>query len=514
MSYIDEVIQEIQEDDNKYNSLISYIKQQNKSDFFYFVHDFLDIKSIETGRKIIHHNPHQEVCNALTKIGSPYEEIRRDAQHTMILLPREFGKTFLVECFMVWYIIHNPNKSILLFSSNTEKARDILQATRLIINTHPWIQSVYGDILSKNFNNRNLLTLSTRSVTTKEKNIQAFGVENSLQGYHVDLTIFEDVISHTYCTSPKEKTMIDNVFFNVARPLLKKQGHMIYVGTRYAHDDIPGQIINSPKKRRSWYIISKSIENEFGNAAYPHIVNDKQLEKIRNEVESNAFYSSQYLNSPKNEMDSVFSIENYKKYMYQELPPIDRAVMGVDLATSISGKGDDRALVIVGVDKEGVIYIIDSYHTNKMTLDRFYHKIKDYYLKYKDKGIIIEKVVIEINNNEPLLQQYRTATMEDGSRIPFIPIRHTGSNNKELRIQTLERPLEMGYLRIPENYKNHKSLREMVDKQLEYFNPLAKNRDDIIDALEMAYSECSKITKISKSTIETVDNRIYHGDIW
>lgn len=493
---------------NKIKQVIEDIKQKALKDFFYFVYNFMDVKSQETGRSIIHKDPHKEVCDYATLIGRKDTSLKKDL---MILLPREFGKTFLAELFIIWYSLVNPNDIILLICSNLNKAEGILDAVKMMIRTNQKLINTFGEnLLNRLGNSRYKLTLNKRTVSTREKNVQALGIDSSYTGYRADILLFEDIIGDDYNQSPAVKAKIDNSFFNATRPLLKKTGSRIYIGTRWSYDDIPGQIKLDPIVSKKWHIIEKSIENDEGNSAYPHIVTDEQLQSIKDEVKSNAYYASQYLNNPRNEGDSVFYPEDYQEYAYTELPAIESYIMGVDLATSTSGTADDRALVIIGIGKNNYLYVVDCYASNKISYTKFYDVIKQYAVDYYK----VDKILIEINNAQPIFDQYKNLTVERGDFLPLIPISHS-NQSKISRINTLENPLQRGYLRLPYDYKNNSYFRILIDTQMQYFNTKTKkNYDDLLDAMETAYAEATKRNKIINSKVSVVENREYNDAIW
>jgi predicted phage terminase large subunit-like protein len=498
---LDKIVNKIKISPTKTKAIYTMLREKCLDDFFYFAHDFMNIKSFETGKKIIWENPHKEVCDLLTILD----------KNVMILLPREFGKTFLAELFIIWYSIKCPNKTILLFSQTSTKAKEILTAAKLIMNTHNDFKAVFGeDILAKRRNTKSELCLKARTTTDKEPNVLAFGIETSLQGYRADLMIFEDIIGDTYPNSDAVKRDIDNIFFNATVPLLKKQGQRIYIGTRWDYDDIPGQIIRSSRLKKKWEVISKSIENSKGESAFPHIISNKQLNVIRETVASNAYYSSQYLNHPKNRGSATFNVEKYlSEYAYTELPPLKKTIMAVDLAYSTTGKGDDRAIVVIGIDAEGYIYLVDVYNDNKISTTTLYFKIKTMYKRWKPS-----KVLVETNNAEPIFNDYKMKSFDNKDYIPFIGVHH--DSHKESRIENLEWLLDSGILRLPAKsiYVANKYMRKLIDVEMEFFARNSKNKDDSLDALETACNEAKKVRKVLNSTVSIIETRDYHGEMW
>ncbi len=377
-----------------------------------------------------------------------------------------------------------------------EKAHKILNSAKTIIRTNKNIRLMFGKkLLAKHGNDASKLTLSTRTSSRKEPNVQAYSMLQTPQSLRADLTIFEDVISHRYKTSIRIKEKTDRNFEAII-PILEKDAKIIYIGTRFHYDDIPAQIKKSNDLTGKWNVIEISAEDENGNATYSKIIDDDELKRLKSSI-SYSFYSSQYLNKPISKEETLFHPEEYSHYdTIPESSEFRSVIAGVDLAVSTDVNADNRTIVFVGVGKDHRMYLLDAYAT-KEKLDLFYESIKRYYEKWKPDRIFVEA-------NGPFRAVYDNfvdKSVKDRSYLPFSDVVNT--KNKELRIElTLLPLLKNGMLILPDRkaYIDNDSLRTLIDIELAFFNPsIHSNKDDLLDALEIACSKAKDMTSSSKN---------------
>jgi phage terminase large subunit-like protein len=326
-----------------------------------------------------------------------------------------------------------------------------------------------------------------RDYIEKGKNVLAYSMLQTPQSLRADLVIFEDVISHNYKTSPQIKQKTDRNFEAVI-PILEKNAKVIYIGTRFHPDDLPAQIKENNIITQNWDLIDESAEDEHGKSAYPNIISNVELERLKNTL-SRSFYSSQYLNKPISRDEALFKMETYS--YYDNMPIRNRfksIIAGVDLAFSTSKGADSRAIVIVGVDEDGNAYLVDAYDSIEKVED-FYYRIKRLCEKWH-----IDRVFVEVNGAFKLVyDKFVKKTIDDESNIAFAEV--LNRQNKEMRIEvTLIPLLKTGRLRLPkkELYADNPSLKKLIEVEMSFFNPSSRtNKDDLLDALEIA---CSKLS--------------------
>lgn len=375
-----------------------------------------------------------------------------------------------------------------------EKAHKILNSAKTMIRTNKNLGMMFGKkLLAKYGNDASKLTLSTRTSSRKEPNVQAYSMLQTPQSLRADLTIFEDVISHRYKTSIRIKEKTDKNFEAVI-PILEKNAKILYIGTRFHYDDLPAQIKKSNALTNKWNIIEISAEDGNGNATYPEIMDKEELDRLKLSI-SYSFYASQYLNKPISKEETLFHTEDYG--YYKRMPDrnyFKSIIAGVDLAVSTDVNADNRAIVLVGLGQDNKMYLLDAYAT-KEKLDLFYESMKRYYGKWKP-----ERVYVEANGAfRAVYDNFADKSVKDGSYLPLSDVVNT--KNKELRIElTLLPLLKNEMLMLPDRsiYPSNESLKTLIDVELSFFNPsIHSNKDDLLDALEIA---CSKIKNMASSS--------------
>jgi predicted phage terminase large subunit-like protein len=450
----------------------------------------MDIRD-ERGLKLIHENPHKKVCRYMQK----------ENTNTLVLLPRRFGKTLLSTMFIIWYCLKYPDRNILLVADVINKACNILNSAKMMMKSNKNLIRIFGkNLLSKKGNDMSKLSLKSRKSSKKEPNVLAYSMLQTPQSLRADLVIFEDVISHNYRMSKRIKSRTDNNFEAIL-PIMEKSAKLIYIGTRFHHDDLPAQIkrehklnINNNETYTRWNVIEESAEDEKGNAKFPHIIDNTELQKLKTSL-SRSFYASQYLNSPISKEEVLFHMEEYA--YYKSMPDrtkLNNVIAGIDLAVSTKSNADNRTIVFIGFSEDKRIYIIDAY-SSKEKLNDFYKTIRSMYNKWKP-----DRVFVEANGAFRIVyDNFVENSINDKSYIPFTDVVNT--QNKALRIETTLIPLLKTHtLLLPDRklYENNESLKYLIETEMTFFNPsIENNSDDLLDALEIA---CSKAKNISIHT--------------
>lgn len=440
------------------------------SDFWKFV-KYMDVK--KDGKEIIYDiDLYHRFCNKLQNI----------TKNTMILLPRRFAKTLIAELFIVWYIINYPNKSIALFGDTLRKSKKILKAVHSFLRS-PKITSIFGNILADNGNNQEQLTLTIRDTTAKESNVEVYGIDIPIQSIRADLVIYEDIIGMDFIKSRAiRETTFDNFF--AIRPTLESNSKQIYIGTRYAYDDLPAFIKRQNEITNEWEIIEESVYDDYGNVQYPEIISEKELNIIKESMPT-SFFASQYLNKPIASENAVFLPNTYKTFSNIIGITFPYIFFGVDLAVMKDRKqGDLSSIVVCGKDGKGTLYLLDASHTRE-GIEDLYTKIKTLFKKWSPKRIYIEA----IGAFDFIYNEIKKLSQQDSIYLPVYKLM-TQSTNKEIRIETtLEPLLRSEYLLIPDKsyIGNNQSLNRLINEEMVYFDRNKDtNNDDLLDAFEIA----------------------------
>src|SRR3990167_9922765 len=108
--------------------------------------------------------------------------------------------------------------------------------------------------------NESQIVISKRTSAFVESSVDTSGIESSKVGLHFDRIFFDDIVSDLNVTT---KAQMDKVYdcYKKSLSLLKPGGDIILCGTRWAHGDAYGRIINENKGNFSIFIKNDLEDN-------------------------------------------------------------------------------------------------------------------------------------------------------------------------------------------------------------------------------------------------------------
>jgi predicted nucleic acid-binding protein len=464
------------------------LKKALLKDFWLFVR-YVDVR--KNGKSLVPDEPlYKEFCDKLSRLD----------KYTLILLPRRHLKTLIVSLFLIWYILNFVDNAVTLVCETRDKAKALMRGIRSIMINNERFKEVFGiDLLARTDNDKYKLTLKHRVSTAKEVNIQAFSIEQPLQSIRADLMLWEDVIGMKFIDSEATR---DHVFksWEHSDSILESGSKIIVTGTRYTAKDLYNFILEENKKTNEWNTTIYGIYKEDGSVLCPYVMSEEEVQKKKLK-HTPQFFAAQYENRVIAEENQVFKVDEYLRYDILNLDDINYIVIGVDL--SLGKGGDKNAIAIMGVGKNGRMFVIDAFGSNQVLLDKFYLKIKEYYNKYSSK---IKTVVIEaISAFQYAYDSYRDRNRINADGIPFESVKaHSESKNTRLqmilepafRSDKLLLPNDPIIKKIVNNYYVNKGLMDL-EEELRFFDIKNKNNnDDMIDALALAVAKVYEIENI------------------
>lgn len=138
----------------------------------------------------------------------------------------------------IWYLLFNPEKTILITRKTIDGASSILeQITRHYLLHLPLL---YEELFGKPFiltdYNKTRITLPTKKKITKEGSIEVMGMGGSITGSHYDIIIADDIITLKDRISPAEREATKN-YIRELKNVKTIGGKIGYTGTPWHKDD-------------------------------------------------------------------------------------------------------------------------------------------------------------------------------------------------------------------------------------------------------------------------------------
>lgn len=415
---------------------------------------------------------HKEMCEFIDK---------NKKKKKLTLIPRGHLKSTVITVGRsLQAICADPTVRILIGNATYNLSCSFLTEIKRALKFNEKIKMFWGDLAAdseKWSENQISLDKSKSSGGKKEPTVTAMGVESNLTSQHYDIIIMDDVVNKDYVnTQDQIQKTID--FYKECLNLIEPGGEMIIIGTRWDDRDLYGWILDPDNNVREDFevFIREAFEGQLDDdegfkALYPEKFKRPHLKKLR-EQQGPYVFSCQYMNSPVPKDDADFKNEWFHEYDPTELKgkPLNKFI-AIDPAISLSDAADFTAMVTVGVDTEGFIYVLDIQRL-KITPSEMIDKIFELDRLYDPIYIGIEDVAFQ-----KTIQYYLSEEMRKrGEYLNIKPVK-PNLRTKEQRIKGLQPLYANGKILHNKNIKNMKNLE---DELLRF--PRGKN-DDVVDAL-------------------------------
>jgi len=152
---------------------------------------------------------------------------------------RGFGKSVITSCLASWFLLQDPNKTIMVVSATSNKAAEFISMTRKIMDLVPYCEPLRpGDHTT---DNAFAFDVECRTKIGQDKSCFARGISSQLTGSHADFVIADDVEIEGNCetAASREKLMNKVAEFEQIRNV---GGRVLFLGTPQIKDSIYNQL--------------------------------------------------------------------------------------------------------------------------------------------------------------------------------------------------------------------------------------------------------------------------------
>jgi phage terminase large subunit-like protein len=386
----------------------------------------------------------------------------------LIMLPRAHLKSHMVATWCAWIITRHPEVTMLYVSATAELAETQLYAIQNILGSSIY-QRYFPEYVHPQEGLRerwSVKKLSIDHVKRKKEGIRdatiaTAGLTTNTTGWHADIIVADDLVvpENAYTEDGRDGVSKKASQFTSIR---NAGGFTMACGTRYHPKDIYAvwkaqeyDVYNSDDEvvdRRSvWEIVEYAVEED-GVFLWPRAVRadgkafgfDQQvLSRIRAEYSDTIQFYAQYYNNPNDPGSARINKDKFQYYDKKFLKQRDgswyfknkrlNVYASIDFAFSLKKKSDYTAIVVIGVDEDGMIYVldIDRFKTDKIIA--YFEHIAHLHSKWEFRKLRAEVTVAQ----SIIVEDLRDKLREDGLRLSIDahrPTRHEGS--KEERISS------------------------------------------------------------------------------
>ena len=386
--------------------------------------------------------------------------------------PRGHGKSTLISLILpLWCICCQKKRFILMVSDTLAQARLFLEGIVAELEGNRQLREDFGNLIGKK------RWTGTEILTTTTIRVMARGTGSRLRGLRSfevrpDLVICDDLENDELVRTAEQRKKIHQWFTKALMNTMDPGGDLFVVGTIIHYDSLLAKLLKVPGWNGKTY---RALLPE-GEVLWAAKWSRQRLEERRREIGTLAF-NSEFQNDPADPHTRIFQPEWFRFYSSKDIEgvPLD-IYSGVDPALSQKETADYSAIVTIGIDPNGMIYVLDAdicRLTPKELISRIFRK----FLTYKHLLIGVETVAFQ----EVLKEWLDELSREKGVYLPTREIKHR--SDKVRRLTRLSPLFEKGFIHLRRD-------QELLMEQLEHF-PLA-DHDDGPDALEMAVDMARK----------------------
>lgn len=433
----------------------------------------------------------------------------------MALLPRDHQKSALMAYRVAWEITKNPAVTVLYISSTSGLAEKQLKMIKDIL-TSPVYRRYWPDMVHPDEGKREKWTNTEIAVDhplrakegVRDSTVFTAGLTTGITGLHCNIAVLDDVVVKENAYTNEGRTKVENQY-SLLSSIETSDAKEWIVGTRYHPKDLYGTLLTISEdvfseegdlidSQAVYEVFQRTVEDlgdGTGNFLWPRQqrgdgkwfgFNTQILARKRAKYLDKTQFFAQYYNNPNDPENEAIESKYFQSYSPDHLKRLDgkwcyhgrplNVFAAIDFAYSLNAKADYTALVVIGVDHEGNIYILemDRKKTNK-TKD-YYEMVHKAHLKWGFNKLSAEVTAAQ----EVIVERMRDDIKMEGLRLSIDHYRPTRTmGTKEERIANTLIPYYENYaMWHPES-----GMTEILESELKMLNP---PHDDVKDALHSA----------------------------
>ena len=354
---------------------------------------------------------HQELIRWMTRFDKK--------SHQLVLLPRDHQKSRMAAYFACWMITRDPTVRILYISSTANLAEKQLKFIKDILLS-PTYTRYWPDMVNPEEGKRERWTSSEISVDhpwrkeegVRDPTIFTGGLTTNLVGMHCDGAILDDVVvdDTAYSVEGREKLKTQ---YSLLASIEGTASWELVVGTRYHPKDLYCDLVEMAEEvyidgtgdldgyAEVYEIFERVVENSpFGDGTGEFLwprqqrsdgkwfgFDRKELARKRAKYIDPSKFRSQYYNDPNDVTDSPIQRAWFQYYDKKHLTRSGgrwffkgkrlNVFASIDFAFSRSKKADHTALVVIGIDSSGAVYVLDIARIKTDSIGDYYQLILD-----------------------------------------------------------------------------------------------------------------------------------------
>ena len=327
--------------------------------------------------------------------------------NTCLLLPRDHQKSHCAAVKAAWLLTKDPSKTVLYVSATSALAEKQLKAIKDILTSDIYTR-YWPEMIHPEEGKREKWTTTEICVdhparkreAVRDSSVFAAGLTTNITGFHATDVFLDDMVVPNNAYTEEGRNKVSQQYSQLASIETTGATETV-VGTRYHPSDIyqslmdmtesvfndEGDIIDEREvyefkievvETDGKFLWDKEIREDGKAFGFDH----KELARKKAKYLDKAQFFAQYYNDPNDPESRRLSYDRFQYYDKRHLKQEygrwffkDRPLnvyAAIDFAFSLNKKADYTAIVVIGIDPDGYIYVLD--------IDRFKtDRISEYY---------------------------------------------------------------------------------------------------------------------------------------
>jgi predicted phage terminase large subunit-like protein len=439
---------------------------------------------------------------------------------------------------VAWEITRNPAVTILYISSTSGLAEKQLKFIKDILDSpiyrRYWPEMTHPDEGKRTkWAEKEIMVdhPKRKQEGVRDSTVFTAGLTTGITGLHCNIAVLDDVVVKENAYTEEGRRKVTNQY-SLLSSIETTNAREWIVGTRYHPKDLYGTLteISEDVYDKEGVLIDSQVVYETykrevedlgdgtGNFTWPRQqrgdgvwfgFNAQILARKRAKYLDKTQFFAQYYNNPNDPGNEAVPNELFQYYNPEFLKKLDgkwhyhgrplNIFASMDFAFSLRDSADYTALVVIGVDWDGNIYILDLQRRKTNKTQEYYDMVYNAHMKWGFRKIRAEVTAAQ----EVIAERLKDDIKSDGLALAVDKFRpNRGMGTKEERIQNTLLPY----------YDNHAvwhfegGLCETLEQELVMYNP---PHDDLKDALAAAVGIMQ--VPMKSHTVRKKTNVIYHS---
>lgn len=391
--------------------------------------------------------------------------------HQLVLLPRDHAKSAMVAYRVAWIITKRPDVRVLYISATSALAEKQLKFIKDIL-TGPVYKRYWPEMVNDVEGQREKWTNSEIAVDHPLRKIEGVrdptvftgGLTTSLTGFHCDIAVLDDTV------------VMENAYTEEGRGRVRSQYSLLasiegatseewVVGTRYHPKDLYASLLGMVeeiynndgeviREDEIYEVFERQVEDAgdgTGQFLWPLQQRtdgkwfgfDRQiLAKKKGQYLDRTQFRAQYYNDPNDPGDMRINRDKFQYYNREDMSNGNggwwykdkklNVFAAVDFAYSTTKRADFTAIVVVGVDKDNIFYVLEVDRFKTESISEYFRHILTLHTKWDFRKLSAEVTAAQAAIVRELKESYIRPYGLALSVVETKPTRHDGSKEERL----------------------------------------------------------------------------------